>query len=353
MVNLKNALIRNTALLAVGVATGSALALPLVLAPSVAQTAKASFPDTQNYWAQPFIAALAERNIVKGYPDGTYRPEESVDRDEFASILQAAFNQPTERRIASGSVYKDVPQGYWAATQIESAYQMGFMSGYPGGYFRPQQPVTKVEALVSLAQNLNLNQGDAGRQQAATPVSPNSPALIQSPVNQSATQTPAQTAPRQRANRRFMIPIAGTMLLQSLNESTAALASVTNQNATSNNQPAATPQSPTNQPATKAAKASTPQRPASVLISQYYDDANRIPQYAVGSVAQATRAGIIVNHPNIRQLNPQQPATRGEIAAIIYQALVNKGQVPPITGTTSASRYIVNVPNMNTSNQDQ
>lgn len=101
--------------------------------------------------AQPFIAGLAERNIVKGYPDGTYRREESVDRDEFASILQAAFNQPTERRIASGSVYKDVPQEYWAATQIESAYQMGFMAGYPGGYFRPQQPVTKVEALVSLA----------------------------------------------------------------------------------------------------------------------------------------------------------------------------------------------------------
>jgi hypothetical protein len=143
-----------------------------------------NFPDTQNHWAQPFITRLAERNIITGYPDGTYRPNQSVDRDEFAAIIRQAFNQNKERTIPSGSVYKDVPANYWAAEPIEEAYEMGFMHGYPGEYFRPKQPVSRVEALVSLSQNLNL--------------------------------TTAQTARRQTTRRRFFFPLAMTTLMQPL-----------------------------------------------------------------------------------------------------------------------------------------
>jgi hypothetical protein len=346
-------LIRSSVLLAIGVTTGSVAVMSSTSIPSMAQTVQASFPDTQNYWAQPFIAALAERNIITGYPDGTYRPKESVDRDEFASILRAAFNQPTERRIASGSVYKDVPQGYWAASDIKAVYEMGFMSGYPGGYFRPRQPVTKVEALVSLAQNLNLNQGVPSTQSSAQPAATNPPsnqAAIQPPAS---NQPTAQTALQQQPNRRFVLPIAGVMLLQPFITPRAASSTPTNQPSTPTNQPAATsPGSNTaSKPAPRAANSLTDQRPVSVLVAQYYADANRIPQYAVDSVAQATRAGIVVNYPNVRQLNPQQPATRGEIAAIVYQVLANQGQVPPLTSTTSASRYIVNAPNVSTNTQ--
>lgn len=140
-------------LLTLGLATG-ALSPYFVGVPESARAAvpmNTSFPDTQNYWAQPFIQDLAERNIVTGYPDNTYRPEQPVARDEFAAILQKAFSQNSERQLASGSVYKDIPQGYWAAPAIKDAYEMGFMKGYPGGEFRPNQSVTRVEVLVSLA----------------------------------------------------------------------------------------------------------------------------------------------------------------------------------------------------------
>ena len=112
--------------------------------------ANTSFPDTQDYWAQPFIHKLAEHNIVRGYPDNTFRPEQPVGRDEFAAILRQAFSQPSERNIASGSVYKDVRQGYWAAPAIEESYEMGFMKGYPGGEFRPYQSISRVEVSISL-----------------------------------------------------------------------------------------------------------------------------------------------------------------------------------------------------------
>ncbi len=89
-----------------------------------------TFSDVpSNYWAQPFIRGLAERNIVAGYPDGTFRPEQPVDRDEFAAIIRQAFNQPPIRQIKSGAVYKDVPANYWATRPIEEAYQQGFIIG--------------------------------------------------------------------------------------------------------------------------------------------------------------------------------------------------------------------------------
>lgn len=112
-------------------------------------------------------------HYVTGYPDGTYRPNRPVDRDEFASIVRDAFNRAKERTISSGSVFNDLPQGYWAAPAIEEAYETGFLSGYPGGYFRPRQPVTKVEAIASLARNLELQKTAQTPQQSATPAPSN------------------------------------------------------------------------------------------------------------------------------------------------------------------------------------
>ncbi|MBD2199553.1 S-layer homology domain-containing protein [Calothrix anomala FACHB-343] len=273
---------------------------PLIFAnpqAAVAQNAETYFPDTKDHWAQPFIKRLAERSIVTGYPDGTYRPNESVDRDEFAAIIRQAFNQNQERKIASGSVYKDVPNGYWAAPAIEEAYEMGFMHGFPGGYFRPRQPVSRVEALVALAQNLNLT--------TAVATQPNNP---------------------QTTRRQLLFPIGMTNLMQPLMTAQAVY---------------------------KTAAASSPPVPASTLVSNYYTDAQKIPQYAVDEVAEATKAGIVVNHPDPKVLNPTKPATRGAIAAFIYQALVNQGRLEPLPSNIQAANYIVRPSELSSNNPQE
>ncbi len=293
-------------MLTLGIATG-ALSPDFVGVPESARAAvptNTSFPDTQNYWAQPFIQNLAERNIVTGYPDNTYRPEQPVARDEFAAILHKAFSQSSERQIASGSVYKDVPQGYWASPAIEDAYEMGFMKGYPGGEFRPNQPVTKVEVLVSLARNLNL---------------PTVTADSSKPVAASATSAPAQATPRRRAVKPLMFPLAMTTLMQPL---------------------MATPARATAAASSQPVSSNTSRRPASLAVSDYYQDAAQIPPYAVDDVAATTVAGIVVNYPDQRVLNPTQPATRGEVAALIHQALVSQGKAAPIADQTAA-QYVV------------
>ncbi len=79
----------------------------------------------------------------------------------------------------------------------------------------------------------------------------------------------------------------------------------------------------------------TPDKPEEVL--KVYQDADQIPKWAVGAVAAATEAGLVVNYPNQNTLNPNQPATYSEAAAMIYQGLVYRDQAKPIT-----SEYIVN-----------
>ena len=61
-----------------------------------------------------------------------------------------------------------------------------------------------------------------------------------------------------------------------------------------------------------------------------YKDGSTIPTYAAGFVAAATQRRIVVNYPALTQLNPNRDATRAEVAAIVYQALVNAGKADPI-----------------------
>lgn len=74
-------------------------------------------------------------------------------------------------------------------------------------------------------------------------------------------------------------------------------------------------------------------------VLQVYVDADQIPGYARAAVAAATEAGLVVNYPYPNQLNPMASATRGDVAAFIYQALAEIGEVEEVN-----SQFIVNPP---------
>jgi hypothetical protein len=196
-------------------------------------TAQVAFKDVpNNYWAQTFIQELASRNIIKGFPDGNFRPNDPVTRAQFAALLSQAMNRPTKR---SNVTFADVASNFWAATAIQKAYTTGFMSGYSATTFRPNENISRVQILVSLANGSGY----------------------------------------------------------------------------------------------------APTKPANTTL-QLYSDATTIPAYARNSVAAATENRMVVNYPNLKLLNPNQPATRAEVAAFIYQALVRSGQIQAIP-----SPYIV------------
>lgn len=109
-----------------------------------------AFPDvSSSYWAYPFIAALSARGIIGGFPDGTFRPNQPVTRSQYAIQLQKAFTKPDQ---SPPKQFSDVPATYTEA--VDKAVKSNFMSGYPDGTFRPEQQVSRVEAVTSMVKGL-------------------------------------------------------------------------------------------------------------------------------------------------------------------------------------------------------
>lgn len=135
----------------------SGAATPLVMqvsAQAQTQTLSATtFSDVASgYWANGYIQELANRNILTGFPDGSFRPDEPVTRAQFAAMLRTAFNR---NPVRNGVTFKDVPSDYWASTAIRDAYAKGFMSGYPENDFRPGEYIPRAQVLVALTSGLN------------------------------------------------------------------------------------------------------------------------------------------------------------------------------------------------------
>lgn len=114
-------------------------------------------PD--NFWARPFINGLdldglVQHKVVSGYPNDEFRPEQPVTRAEFAAMLQAAFGEKSVLQTELN--FKDVSSDFWAASAIANTTASGFWSGYPDQTFRPQQTMSRANALFVLAKGLNL-----------------------------------------------------------------------------------------------------------------------------------------------------------------------------------------------------
>ena len=197
-----------------------------------------SFRDLENHWASLFINALAQRRILNGYLDGTFRPDNPVSRGEFAAMIGAIINLPVKREYIA---FKDIPDNYWARNAIRRIYETGVMAGYPDQTFRPNDRVSRADVLVVMINALGI-------------ASQFSPELVGK-------------------------------------------------------------------------------------LAQIYEDAANIPSYAINSIAIASGNGLVVNYPNIKLLNPQSGATRGDVAVMMYQALVHLGRVKKIN-----SPYIVTLP---------
>ncbi|ABD03848.1 putative S-layer protein [Synechococcus sp. JA-2-3B'a(2-13)] len=196
----------------------------------------AQLSDISTYWGAQYIAGLNERQIIGGFPDGTFRPNESITRAQFAVIVTKAFGLDTNVPVRS---FAD-PIPSWAAPSIGAAAAAGFVSGFPDGTFRPNDVLTRAQAITVLT--------------------------------------------RAATNGR-LIEDAGQI----------------------------------------------------DAILSAFGDANLVPNFARAPIATAVQKGLLVLYPNPTQLNAQAVATRGEVAALTYQALAKVGRVPNLDPPVGAA----------------
>lgn len=193
------------------------------------------------------------------------------------------------------TAFPDVPSSYWAAPFIQELVNRGIIAGFPDGTFRPEDPVTRAQFAAMINK--------------AFPKSP-----IREGVNFNDVPSTywGYQAIQQSYRSGFLAGYPDGNFQPEQNIPRAqALVSLSN-----------------GLGYTAAGAVDT--------VLAFYSDAGSIPGYARSSVAAATERLIVVNYPDVQVLNPNRVATRAEVAAFIYQALVSAGQVAAIN-----SPYIV------------
>jgi hypothetical protein len=132
----------SSALLVLGLAVG--VTAPIVIsAPATA----ANFVDIQRHWARPFIEALAQENLINGFSDRTFKPDQPVTRAQFAAMLQQAFDENNvqlsrefNQAAAEDSISRDFGNNRSSNRQL-----------------RLTDPLSRAQVLVALANGLGLS----------------------------------------------------------------------------------------------------------------------------------------------------------------------------------------------------
>lgn len=113
--------------------------------------------DTKGHWAQQYIGILQQRGTIGGFPDGSFKPDQGITRSQFAAIAVKALGLPQGGREVE---FRDLPKTHWAYKAICSASDAGLVGGFPDGSFRPEDKLTRAQALVILAKALNKGSND-------------------------------------------------------------------------------------------------------------------------------------------------------------------------------------------------
>lgn len=130
---------------------GSALALAASVAIPLSAAAQApSFTDiepTDTYYSA--VTSLAAQGIVRGYPDGSFRPRGQITRAEMLALLYRAVDTAEVARRAAQAPrsFRDVDAAAWYAPYVYAALHDGVVQGYPDGTFHPTLPVDAASAL--------------------------------------------------------------------------------------------------------------------------------------------------------------------------------------------------------------
>ncbi len=195
--------------------------------------------------------------------------------------------------------FSDV-QNHWARPFIEALAAENVISGFPDGTFKPNAPVTRAQFAAIVRQAFNESKVREARGFSDVPTNYWANTAIKE-----AYETGFMSGYPNRSFRpgeeipkvQVLVSLASGLRLSPKNQTTETL--------------------------------------------KIFRDAAEIPTYAVNPVAAATEESIVVNYPNVSYLNPNEVATRADVAAFIYQSLVDQGDLQPLATNLEASTYIV------------
>lgn len=123
-----------------------------------AQAATSEFPDVgPDYWSYDAIMYFKDKNVLVGYPDGYYRPDQKVTRAEFATIVTKALGLRDLSAIKF-TQYKDIDESHWAYYDVMLSSYYNLVHGTPDGMFYPNNNITRLEIIMIIMKALSIKE---------------------------------------------------------------------------------------------------------------------------------------------------------------------------------------------------
>ncbi len=122
------------------------------------QDPQSAFSDVSGHWAEKTIEKMVALGAVNGYNDGSFKPDNTITRAEFATILMKALIKSQGMTLQSGKNFADTKE-HWAQEYITSAASYGIVSGYDDDTFRPDELITREQMAAMLVRAINLETG--------------------------------------------------------------------------------------------------------------------------------------------------------------------------------------------------
>ncbi|RAW09965.1 hypothetical protein DC345_29625, partial [Paenibacillus taichungensis] len=130
----------------------SALSLSMALS-SLSAVSAQSVNDVQGHWAEQQIQSWIENGSLKGYQDGSVKPNNSITRAEFITLVNRMFGFTDP----SAANFKDLSPSNWAYNDVAKAVNAGYVKGYSDNTFHPGSNVSRQEAATMISSILGLD----------------------------------------------------------------------------------------------------------------------------------------------------------------------------------------------------
>jgi len=108
--------------------------------------------ELKGHWAEESMRSWIEDGLLNGFEDGSYRPEQAVTRSQFIALMDRLFAITGGQDIS----FTDLKKSHWAHAQITNAVHNGYVKGYSDGSFKPDQKMSRQEAALMVAAYLQL-----------------------------------------------------------------------------------------------------------------------------------------------------------------------------------------------------
>ena len=106
-----------------------------------------TYTDIDNHWAKPFITDLVEKNIIKGYPDGTFKPNNKIIRGDFFLLVNNMINEKAQQ--TKNINFNDLGETYYSDA-IKNLSDLNIISGYEDNTIKPNNLITREEVSIVL-----------------------------------------------------------------------------------------------------------------------------------------------------------------------------------------------------------